>query len=196
MKFRSLLIPSVLSCAAWGQAAKPAAAPAAVPTKIAIIQFQQAVLATAEGRQVSAAMRAKYDPKKVDVEKRRAQLQSMQDQLQKGGATMTAAARTKLQNALTAGERALNRDIEDLNTEVQADQGKAMQSMASQMGEIIKKYATEHGYAVVLDASGQATPILWAASNVNITADIVKLYDQAHPAKAVAPAAGPAPAKK
>jgi outer membrane protein len=41
---------------------------------------------------------------------------------------------------------------------------------------------------VVLDVSSPQTPVLWAASAVDITNDIVKLYDQAYPGVAAAPA--------
>jgi outer membrane protein len=58
----------------------------------------------------------------------------------------------------------------------------------------------------VLDVSNPQTPVLWASQTIDITGDIVKLYDQANPgtggpatAKAPAgsaPAPAPAPAAK
>jgi outer membrane protein len=57
---------------------------------------------------------------------------------------------------------------------------------------IIEKYATQNGYALVLDVSNQQTsPVLWAASSVDITNDIVKLYDQANPGSGAGSAAKP-----
>jgi outer membrane protein len=164
-------------------AAADTAAPAAAPVKVAVIQFQAAVIATQEGQQVVAAMKTKYEPRKQQLDKRQADLTAMQQKLQAGGATMTQAAKAKLQSDLTTGGRALNHDIEDLNNEAQEDENKAMQSMASKMGSIIKDYATKNGFVVVLDSSGQTTPVLWAAQSANITAEIVKLYDAAHPVK-------------
>ena len=195
MKFRSVLFPLLMALPLAAQTAPKAAAPTAQPTRVAILQFQQAVLSTQEGQQATATLKAKYDPRKTQLEKKQADLQSMQDQLQKGGATLTAAARTKLQTDIASTQRALQHDADDLNTEVQEDEGKIMQTMATKMGEIVKNYATKNGFAVVLDASSQQTPVLWAAPAVNITAEIIKLYDQAHPAKSAA-APAPAPAKK
>lgn len=198
MKFRSLMISaamvSAVAAQTLGAPAKPEAAapaPAVTPSKIAIIQFQNAVLATQEGRKVAAEMKAKYDPRKTALDKRQAELAAMQQKLQQG-AGLTAEQRTKMQNDLTAGGRALNHDVDDLNNEAQEDEGKAMQSMAAKMGKIIQDYAVKNGYVVVIDAGNQNTPVLWAAASANITADIVKLYDQANPAAAPAPAA-PAP---
>jgi outer membrane protein len=184
---RSTLLLAVLSFAAAAQSA----------SKIAIIQFQQAVLSTHEGQQAAAALKGKFDPRKAQLEKRQTELTALQQKLQQGGATLTAAARAKMQSDLTTGGRALTRDIDELNAEAQEEQSKVMQSMASKMGQIIQKYATEHGFTVVLDSGGQNTPVLWAAASANITADIVKLYDQANPPKVPA-AAAPAkpPAKK
>jgi len=182
VKIPLLMIPAVLVFAAAA-----AEGPAAAPTKVAVIQFQEAVLSTQEGQQVAAAMKTKFDPRKQQLDKRQADLKAMQEKLQSGGAAMTDAARAKMQNDLAVGTRTLNHDIDDLNAEAQEDEGKAMQSMAAKMGNIIKDYATKNGFAVVLDASGGTTPVLWAAQASNITAEIVKLYDTANPVKAEAP---------
>jgi outer membrane protein len=58
---------------------------------------------------------------------------------------------------------------------------------------VIEKYATQNGFALVLDVSNPQTPVLWAASAIDITNDIVKLYDQANPGTgATSPATKPA----
>lgn len=159
-----------------------AAQTAAVPTKVAILQFQDAVLATQEGQAATAAMKAKYDPRKALLDKRRSDLQAIQDKLQ-GGATLTREARARMDSDLASGSRTLGRDVDDLNAEVQEEEGRILQSMSSKMGDVIKGYATKNGYTIVLDVSGEGPAVLWATPAVNITVDIVKLYDQAHPVK-------------
>lgn len=197
MNLRSLLIPVALVVPAMAQTAP--AAPA--PTKVAIIQFQGAVLTTQEGQQAQAALKAKFDPLKRELEKRQADLQAMQDKLQEGGATLSAEARARLERDIASGTRSLNNAGEDLNNDVQEQENRVMQSMAGKMGALIRDYATKNGYAVVIDVSSQQSSVLWASPAVNITADIVKLYDQAHPVKpgatseASAPAPKPAPPK-
>ena len=72
------------------------------------------------------------------------------------------------------------------------EQGRVFQDLSQKLYAVVSQYATQNGYAVVLDVSNnQQSPILWAAASTDITNDIVKLYDQAHPAAA---AAAPAPA--
>jgi outer membrane protein len=191
VNLRSFLIP--LALAIPGMAQTPAAA---APTKVAIIQFQAAVLATQEGQAAQTALKAKYDPRKAQLEKRQAELQVIEEKLQKGGATLAGDARTKLEADLAAGSRKLNNDAEDMNSDAQQDQNKLLQSLASRMGEIVKDHATKNGFSVVLDVGSQQSAVLWAAPTVNITEAIVKLYDAKHPLKtgeAAQPAAAPKP---
>jgi len=167
---------------------------AAAPGKVAVIQFQAAVLSTQEGQQAQAALKTKFDPRKNQLEKRQADLQAIDEKLKKGGATFGADVRGKLEKDLAAGTRSLNNDAEDLNNDVQEEQNKVMQGMASRMGDIIKDYATKNGYSIVIDVSSQQSSVLWASPAVNITEAIVKLYDQANPVKGGTASASPAPA--
>jgi outer membrane protein len=93
----------------------------------------------------------------------------------------------------------VNRDRQDASSDLDEAQGKIMQELGGKMMAVLEKYAVQNGYAVVLDVSNQQTPVLWAASAVEITNDIVKLYDQAYPgvaAAAAVPAAKPPAAVK
>jgi outer membrane protein len=204
VNLRSFVIAVALAipAAAQTQTATPTPAPAAVAPapagaaqKVAVIQFQEAVLSTQEGQQASATLKAKYDPRKTALERRQAELESLQDKLQKGAATMSHEAQTKAQSDLANGSRNFKREADDLNAEVQEEEGKIMQAMATKMGDVIQKYAAANGFSVVLDVSSQQTPVLWASQASNITSDIVKQYDTAYPVKKAA-AAVQAPAPK
>jgi outer membrane protein len=188
VNLRSILIP--LALAVPGMSQTPAGA---APTKVAIIQFQAAVLATQEGQAAQAALKTKYDPRKAQLEKRQADLQAIDDKLQKGGATLAAAERAKLEADLASGSRSLKNDAEDMNSDAEQDQNKLLQALANRMGEIVKDHAMKNGFSVVLDVGSQQSAVLWAAPTVNITEAIVKLYDAKHPLKTGEAAKPPAP---
>jgi outer membrane protein len=57
---------------------------------------------------------------------------------------------------------------------------------------VLEKYATANGYSLVLDVSNPQTPVLWASQTIDITTEIVKLYDQANPGTGASSAAKPA----
>jgi outer membrane protein len=115
----------------------------------------------------------------------------MTDQLKKGSATLSAEAKDKLQRDIDARTKSLQRDAQDTQDDSQQDMGKVFNELGDKMVQIVEQYAYQNGFAVVLDVSSQQTPVIWAAPSSNITADIVKLYDQAHPG--VAPAGQPKP---
>ncbi len=171
-----------------------AAAPTGTPTKVAIIQLQQAVVKTQDGQKASADMQAKFGPRKAALEKQQTDLQGMQDQLTKGGATLSDAAKQKMSADIASGQKKLQRDGEDFDAEVQNYENGLMQEIVSKMVDVIAKYATQNGYAMVVDVSSQQSPVIWADQGNVITDTIVKLYDQAHPVAGAAPAARPAAA--
>jgi outer membrane protein len=168
------------------------------PTKVAIIHVQNAILMSTDGKKAAGDLTTTFAPRKAELEKKQQEIAALQDQLKKGSTTMSEEARTKLMRDSDALTTKLNRDTQDAQTDLDEAQGKLMQELGNKMLAIIEKYATQNGFALVLDVSNPQTPVLWAASGIDITNDIVKLYDQANPAgagsaaKPAAPAARPA----
>ncbi|HEV3196727.1 MAG TPA: OmpH family outer membrane protein [Bryobacteraceae bacterium] len=189
----------VLSALVLGMAAM-ANAQTAAPTKVAIIHIQQAIVTTKDGQKAQADLGAKFGPVKTELEKKQSEIAALQDQLKKGAATMSDEAKTKIAKDIETLNKELTRKGEDYDAEVQQEEGKVMNDLGQKMLDVVGKYAAQNGFAMVLDVSNQQT-VLWADPSVNITAECIKLYDQAHPgAGAAAPktptgGAGPATAK-
>lgn len=175
----------VLGIAGLAQAQTP-------PTKIAIINMQGAILNTKDGQKASQELQAKFTPKKTDLDKKQSDLQAMQDQLRKGNATLSDEAKAKMQNDIASNQKNLQRDGEDFDAEVQQEEQKLMGDLWGKMMDVVTKYAQQNGFAMVVDVSNQQT-VIWADPSTNITAECIKLYDQAHPGTgASAPATAPA----
>jgi outer membrane protein len=168
----------------------------ALPSKIAVISLQPAIMGTKEGMAAGAALQAKYAPKQADFEKRKADIAALQNQLNAGGAAMDQDARTRLTREIDSKTKSLQRDAKDASDDSQQDMNQVYNQLGDKMLQVVEQYAYQNGYAVVLDVSGQQTPVIWAAGSANITADIVKLYDLAHPGGTLAPAPAPKPPPK
>ena len=203
MKTKFAVLPAlalglaVLAQAQAPAAAAPAPAAGAVPTKIAIIPVQNVILATKEGQAATAAISKKFQPQKEKFDKAQADIQGLQDQMSKGSATMSDDARAKIARDIDAKQKALKRDSEDAQAELDQEEQKMFGELGNKMFQVIQQYASQNGYAVVLDVSNRETsPVFWASDAVNISEAILKLYDQAHPgtAAAAAPAVRPAAA--
>jgi outer membrane protein len=167
---------------------------ASTPTKVAIIHIQNAILSTKDGQKAAGELQGTFAPKKADIDRKQQELAALQDQLKKGSATMSDEAKTKLMRDIDAGTTRLNRETQDAQADLDEANGKLMQELGNKMMAVVEKYATQNGFALVLDVSNPQTPVLWAASSVDITNDIVKLYDQASPTGSTGAAKPAAPA--
>lgn len=172
-------------------------AAAQAPTKVGIISVQQALVATKDGQKAVQELEQQFAPKRKELEKKQQAVQQMQAQLQKGSAVLSEEQRRKLMADIDQQTKAFNRDQEDYSAELEQAQGKILQELGQKMMAVLDKYAKEKGFAIILDVSNQQTPVLYAANEVDVTKDIIELYDKnvgtAAPA-AAKPAAAPAPA--
>ena len=188
----------VLTALTLGFAAM-AHAQGATPTKVAIIHIQNAILNTKDGQKAQQDMQARFNPKKSELEKKQADLASMQDKLKAPG---TDAVKAKLTADIETLNKSISREGEDFEAEVQQEENKIMNDLGTKMMDVVTKYATQNNFAMVVDVSNPQSPVLWRDPAIDITGEMVKLYDQAHPAggapaqRSAAPAgAAPAAAK-
>jgi outer membrane protein len=182
MNRNSLLAVALVLCAlalsVKSQTAPPK--PVAPAAKIAVIAMSDAMMNTFDGKAATAQMQATLDPERAKLEKEGAAIQALEDQLRKGAATMSDDARRRASDEITARKTKLSRAVDDLNTDAEQLDNRLRQEITAKMGAVIDAYAKKNGYTVVMDAS---VPVLWAAESANVTPDVIKAYDLAHPAK-------------
>ena len=166
------------------------------PTKIAILHINQAIVATKEGQKTAGELQVRFEPKRKALEARQAEIASLQQEYNKGANTMAEAKRTSLQREIDTKTKQHTRDMEDAEAEWQQEQGKIINELGSKVMVVVGKYAKDNGYTLVLDVSSEQSPVLWAADGVNITADIIALYDKSAPVSAAPSAAPSTPAAK
>ena len=140
---------------------------------------------------VKVATNVKFGPKRDEYNRKQSELQTLRDQLKKGQATMSAEALRTLNQSIDNKSREVQRLGQDSQTALEEEEGAMMQQLGDKLMAVVRDYATRNGYAVVIDVSLPNGPVLWASPSVDITNEIVKLYDQTHPVAAAAP-----PAKK
>ncbi len=170
----------------------PPPPPQAVPAKIALIAFEQAVFATNEGQQAVQAVQKKYDPKRQQIETLGQEVDSLKKQLQSAPATLSDEERaTRLKNIDTK-EKQLNRDAEDANNAYQADVQEAYGKVARKVSAVVQKYVADNGYTLLLDVSNQQNSnVMWASQNPNIdiTLAVVNAYNASSGVAAPPPSA-------
>jgi outer membrane protein len=188
-----------VTAAGQGAAPAPASAPAPAaaghaPSKIGIIEVQNALVSTKDGQKAMQDFQGKLEPRRKELEKKAADLRELQDKLQRGGAAMADAAKQDLTRQIDQRTKVYNRDMQDAQDEADQEQRKIIDELSGKLMPIIDKYAQSNGYAVILDVSSPQTPVMYASASVNITKDIIDLYDKTNPGGATSTTTKPAPA--
>src|SRR6266849_342980 len=126
-KFAQLLLAvTLLSAAALGQAAAPAAAGG---TRIGIINMQTAIIATNEGQRDFEALAKKFEPRRTELKTLSDELDSLKKQLDTQGSKLNDDARAELVKKIEAKQKTLTRNSEDAQSELQAQQNEIAQKI-------------------------------------------------------------------
>src|SRR5436309_5783436 len=162
----------VLLCLAFSASAQQAA------NKVGVISVQGAIVGTKDGQKASQELDTKFAPRKKEFDGRQSELASLQDQYNKGGSVLSEDKRNQLARDIDEKKKRLERDMQDAQEELQSEQQRLLQSLGQRMMAVIEKYAKDNNYTLILDVSNPNTPVLYASSGIDITSDIVSLYDK------------------
>lgn len=173
------------------------AAGAATGTKIGTINIRQAIVTTAEGKQASAELQSQFAAQQSELEALNKQINDLRQQLAANATTWgdDQKARVSAQGQRLTAK--FDRQNTALQEDVNAAQSEVVDRIGRKMMDVIERYARENGYVAVFEYPAQNTSVVYASTNIDITAEIIKLYDQAYPAKGgAAPATKPATTPK
>ena len=189
-----LFLPAAGAWAQTGGATAPSG-----PIKIAILNVRQAIVTTVEGKQASAQLQSQFATQQNDLQNMQKQIQDLQNRIANSHGTLSDDEQAKLQRQGELMTRQFQRKQDDLNEAVNAAQSDVIDNIGRKMLDVLDRYSRENGYTVVFDTSAQGSPVVYGSSQIDITQEIIRLYDQAHPAKASGTAApsgsAPAPAQ-
>src|SRR6266851_1725156 len=167
------------------------------PTKVAVISIQGAIAATKDGQKAIAELDSKAAPKRKELDQKQTDINNLKDQLNKGTNTLSEATKAELYKSIQQKTTSLQRDFEDAQADMDQEQQKMLQQLGQKILAVIERYARDNGFALVVDVSSPQTPVMYASPSIDITKEIIELYDKsaaATSAPAAAPKAPPAPA--
>ena len=185
-------ITCLLGTAASFRTQGPAASGAV--TRVGVIGMLQAISSTAEGKQAAADLKSQFAPRQQEMKSLDNQIGDVQKRLESGRGTLSDEEKARLNDQGNRLAQRLDRRRREYQEDLSAAQAEIVSSLETKMMDVLNRYAQENNYAAILDSSAQNSPVLYASKNIDVTQDIVRLYDQAHPAKATAPPAKPAQA--
>jgi outer membrane protein len=185
-EFDSLMRSFVLSCAAVCAATLVSFSPAMAQapagstlTKVAVVNFQNAVLSTAEIQKALKDLQAKFKPRQDALQKGQQELSDIQTQLQASQGKLSQAGEADLQARGQRKQTQLQRLSDDLQADIEAERDDAVRKAGTRMQELLKKVAEEKGLDLIVDSA--AAPFV--KTGIEITDQVVAAYDKAYPAK-------------
>jgi len=175
--------------AAWGQASNTAAA----AMKVGVINIQAAIAGTAEGKQAAAELQSQFSPRTTELQNLQKQIQDLGARVQNGQTTLSDEEKARLQRQYEIQSRLFQRKQQEFQDDSNDAQQEVVNRIGRKMIDVIDKYSKENNYSVILDESSQQTPVIYAANQIDVTQDIIRIYDQSYPVKNATASSGAAP---
>lgn len=176
-----LAVPAV-----WGQAGSPSHADPAGPMKVGALNMEAAITSTQEGKQAAGELTTKFAPRQTELQNLQKQIQDITTRLQTTSNTLSDEEKYRLSRESETLNRTLQRKQQEARDDYQDAQQDLINTLGRKLMVVLDKYSKENGYAVVFDTSSQQTPVIYEAPAIDITQDIIKLYDQNYPVKSAA----------
>ncbi|HUO35449.1 MAG TPA: OmpH family outer membrane protein [Candidatus Acidoferrum sp.] len=173
--------------AAWAQAGGSATA---APIKVGVLNVQVAITSTAEGKQAASELQSQFAPRQTELDNLRKQIEDLQTRLRTGQATLSDDEKARLAHEGDQLTRTYQRKQQDSQDDFNEAQQEVVNRIGRKMIDVLNKYARDNGYAVIFDSSAQNSPVVYASNQVDLTQEIIRLYDQSYPLKASGTAPG------
>lgn len=164
--------------------------PAASGARVGVINFQLAMASTQEGRKAIEDLQARFSPRQSELQKLSDEIRDLEAQLTKQQNTLSQDAQAQLVRQAEVKRKALARAQEDLREDVEQARNDYIATISGKMGQVVDRFAQEKGLNLILNYGDGSNTVLFATPAVDITQDVIKLYDTTHPVKAGATGTG------
>src|SRR6266478_6565969 len=162
-------------------------------SKIAVVDFERAVVQSAEGKKSSDKFNITLQAKQAEAEKRQKELEDTQRKLQTQERTLSDTAKANLQKEIDRRTTEMQRFNEDSQKELQSLRDQLLRPTAERASALLNALAAEKGYTLVVDVSNPQNNVVWFNPQNDITAELTSRINASTPKTSEAtPAANPA----
>ena len=173
--YQLLVLATALAGIAFGQSA-----PSGPPTgpKIALVNMQDAIVGTSDGKQAEKQLDDEFAPRKTKLDAQEKEISELQAKLE-AAAGMTPDEKEKLGLDIDHKTLLFNVANQDADGDLRLAQKKVLQTLAPKMIACITQYAKAKGYAMVFDISESDVAKLYANST-DITREVIAEYEKSN----------------
>jgi outer membrane protein len=172
------VVCAMTTARAQGNSSTPTAPAPSTSSNIAVLNFNEAVLGTAEAQSSMGALKKRYAPREQELQKLNDDIEATKKSLNDAATTLTDAERNQKLQVLGTKEKQLQREAEDFKNDSQAESQQVFQQVAQKFFSLLQEFSQQHGYAAVLERGTETEPMVWyTARDVDITGQLIKSYD-------------------
>jgi outer membrane protein len=142
-----------------------------VPSAVGMINFQRAVSQNDEGVKAAGIYTSEGQKLADGLKKSQAKVTDLQDQLTKGGPTMTDAAKNTLMRDIEKEKKVYDLEQQNAQSSLDDRQEELFRPIADRVKKVVEVYAKELNLAVVVNATDD---MLYANDVVDITTEIIR----------------------
>ncbi|MGD0666008.1 MAG: OmpH family outer membrane protein [Bryobacteraceae bacterium] len=152
-----------------------AAAQSGRAPRVALVNIQDAILATTDGQNAAKALDAEFGPRKAALDEEQKAIAQKQSRLEQE--KLSAEERKKLQQEIDDAIVVLNAKMDQADADLDRAQKKTLAELGKKMVAVIVEFATTTGYAMVFDTSTSQAPLLYADNATDITSEVIAAYE-------------------
>lgn len=172
-----LTLASGFALSAAAQTPAPSADASTAPSKIAVIAFTQAVAQTNEGLRDFADLQKKYQGKEAALKALNDEIDKLSKDLQDQSSSLTETERNNRAKVIDDKKKQLERSVEDARNSFQQEMQDLFNGLQGKVYDVMQAYAEQQGFTLILDASQQTTPVLYAGPSTDITKAVIEAYN-------------------
>ena len=191
MKRFAFAVAAALIAAVASAQGTAAPAPAAGPLKIGVINVERLVQESALGKEAFNRVKKLNDAKKEEGEKLSKELREMEQKLADQGSAMADDKRDTLQKSYQEKAIAFKRFQDDANRDLEAAQKKELSELERRVFPVINQVGKEKGYTLILNKFQSG--LVYVEDSVDITDEVLKVFNTTVAVPAAKPAADAAP---
>lgn len=155
-----------------------AAAQPAHPPRVALVNIQDAILATTDGQNAAKTLDAEFGPRKAALDEDRKAIEQKQSRLDQE--KLSDEEHKKLQKEIDDATIVLNTKMDQADADLEQAQKKTLAGLGKKMIAAIVEFSTSTGYALVFDTSTSQAPLLYADNATDITSEVIAAYETRH----------------
>ena len=142
--------------------------------KVALVNIQQAIVSTNDGREAEKKLDAQFSPRKAKLDAEQSEIAALAAKLKAEG--LSDEDRAKVNQQMEEKAAALDQETEKDDADLKDAQSEVLKQLGPKMVAAIAQYAKDHGYTVVFDTSSSEMPRLFAPNATDITNEVVAAY--------------------